>query len=99
MLRLIMTWRIREGKEAELPEFVSGELIKLLVSMNIHPTDAWYAVSGQGVGVMAGGIVDDMSTMERALKSQEWKTLCEKLRDLAVDFTHKVVKHTGSFQL
>ena len=28
MLRLIMTWHIREGKEAELQEFVSGELIK-----------------------------------------------------------------------
>ena len=99
MIKLLMTWNIREGKEAEYLEFLNKEFTRLLLGMNIHPTDAWYAVWGRGPQVIAGGVAEDMATMQKALRGKEWAGLQDKLRDLAVDFKYKLVEHTGSFQI
>ena len=99
MIKLIMTWNIREGKEAQYLEFLNKDFTRLLLSMNIHPTDAWYAVWGRGPQVIAGGVAEDMATMEKALQGKEWAGLQDKLRQFVVDFKYKLVEHTGSFQL
>jgi len=99
MVKLIMTWNIREGKEAEYLEFLSKDFTKLLLSMSIHPTDAWYAVWGRGPQVIAGGVAEDLAVVEKALQGEEWATLRGKLREFVVDFKYKLVEHTGSFQL
>jgi hypothetical protein len=44
MIKLLMTWNIREGKETEYLEFLNREFTRSLMAMNVHPTDAWYAV-------------------------------------------------------
>jgi len=99
MIKLIMTWNIREGKEPEYLEFLNKDFTRLLLGMNIHPTDAWYAVWGLGPQVIAGGLAEDMDTMEKALQGGEWANLREKLQEFVVDFQYKLVEHTGSFQL
>ena len=99
MIKLIMTWNIREGKEAEYLDFLNRDFTKLLLSMKIHPTDAWYAVWGRGPQVIAGGVAEDMPTMEQALQGREWKSLQDKLGEFVIDFKYKLVEHTGSFQL
>jgi hypothetical protein len=99
MVKLIMTWNVREGKETEYLEFLTREFTKAILAMGIQPTDAWYAVWGQGPQVLAGGVTDDLETMERALSSDEWKTLRERIAPLVVEFKHKVVESSGGFQL
>ncbi len=98
-VKLIMTWNIREGRETEYLDFLTREFTKALVDMNIQPTDAWYAVWGHGPQVLAGGTTDDLETMEKALASDGWRTLLERLRELVMDFEYKVVALDRGFQL
>jgi len=99
MIKLIMTWNIREGKEAEYLEFLNKDFTRLLLDMNIHPTDAWYAVWGRGPQVIASGVTEDLASMETALQGKEWTGLQDRLRQFVVDFKYKLVEHTGGFQL
>ena len=99
MVKLIMTWNVREGKETEYLEFLTREFTKAIVGMGIQPTDAWYAIWGRGPQVLAGGITEDLDTMTQALASDEWQTFQEKLSELVVDFEYKVVEHKGGFQI
>ena len=99
MVKLIMTWNIQEGKETEYLEFLTREFAKSVVSMGIQPTDAWYAIWGQGPQVLAGGIAQDLDAMRQALASDEWLIFQERLNELVRDFEYKVVEHKGGFQL
>lgn len=99
MVKLIMTWNIREGKETEYLEFLTRDFTKSLVSMGIQPTDAWYAVWGKGPQVLAGGTMNSLELMESALASDEWVELQTKLQELVVDFEYKVVEAKGGFQI
>jgi len=99
MVKLIMTWNIRPGKEPEYLDFLTKEFAEAIVTMGIQPTDAWYAVWGRGPQVLAGGVTETLADMERALGSPEWGALMARLQDLVTDFSHKVVQQEGGFQL
>ncbi|MGI5916136.1 MAG: hypothetical protein ACOX9A_06770 [Anaerolineae bacterium] len=99
MVKLIMTWNIREGKETEYLEFLTRDFTRSIMNMGIQPTDAWYAVWGQGPQVLAGGVADDLDAMKQALNSDEWKEFIEKLQELVVEFKYKVVEYAGGFQI
>lgn len=99
MIKLIMTWNIREGKETEYLEFLTRDFTRMLSAMGLQPTDAWYAVWGKGPQVLAAGVIEDMEAMEKALASDEWEQLRQKLQEFVVDLRHKVVEVTSGFQL
>jgi hypothetical protein len=99
MVKVIMTWNIREGKESEYLDFLNREFVKAIMDMGIQPTDAWYAVWGHGPQVVAGGVADDLEAMDRALSSEEWKKFQEKLQEFVVNLKVKVVEASGGFQL
>jgi len=99
MIKLVMTWYVRDGLEAEYLEFLTKRFTKLLAEMGVQPTDAWYAAWGQGPQVIAGGVTSDRAKMRAALESQPWQTLNDELDRLVSGFEYKVVKAEGGFQL
>ncbi len=99
MVKLIMFWNIREGKEPDYLEFLTQEFAKAIIAMGIQPTDAWYAVWGKGHQVLAGGTAEDLEAMERALASKEWRAFRDRLEQLVTGFDFKVVEQEGGFQL
>lgn len=99
MVKLIMYWNIREGREPDYLEFLTQEFAKAIIAMGIQPTDAWYAVWGKGPQVLAGGTTEDLDAMERALASKEWRAFRERLEQLVTGFEYKVVEQEGGFQL
>jgi hypothetical protein len=99
MIKLIMTWNIREGRETEYLEFLTQDFTRLIGEMGVQPLDAWYSAWGQGPQVIAGGVTKDLETMEKALETETWKKIQEKIAGFAVDFKCKVVEATGGFQL
>ena len=99
MIKLIMTWNIREGKETEYLDFLNRDFARLIIAMGVQPTDAWYEVWGHGPQVLAGGITDDLDSMEKALSTDEWKKFQERVQEFASDFRYKVVESTGGFQI
>jgi hypothetical protein len=99
MVKLIMSWNIRQGKESEYVEFLTHDFIRLVMGLGFHPLDAWYSVWGHGPQVIAGGVAKDLKTMEDALASENWKNLQKRLDEYVVDFDYKVVEATRGFQL
>ena len=99
MVKLIMTWNIRAGKEPEYLNFLTKEFAEAIVAIGIQPTDAWCAVWGRGPQVLAGGVTETLADMERALAGPDWAALVDKLQELVVDFEFKVVQQEGGFQL
>ncbi len=99
MIKLLMSWDIKVGKEAEYMEFVTREFTPSLMKLGIQPTEAWYTVQGNGPQVLAGGVTKDRETMISILESQEWDGLEAKLLDYVRNYKYKVVRATGQFQL
>ncbi len=99
MIKLLMSWDIRPGKEAEYMEFVSREFTPQMMELGIQPTEAWYTVVGNGPQVLAGGITKDRETMRGILESEGWEGLEAKLLGYVRNYHYKVVPATGQFQL
>lgn len=99
MIKLLMMWDIRPGRESEYFEFVVQEFAPKLLRLGIQPTEAWYTVYGNGPQILAGGVTEDRATLDRALAGEEWKKLKKKLLTFVNNFEYKIVQHTGNFQL
>jgi hypothetical protein len=99
MVKLLMTWDIRPGKESEYFEFVVQEFAPQLIRLGIKPTEAWYTVYGNAPQILTGAVTDDHKTMDAILNGEEWQTLRDKLLAFVNNFTYKVVPATGNFQL
>jgi len=99
MVKLLMTWDIRPGKESEYFEFVVQEFAPKLIRLGIQPTEAWYTVYGNAPQILTGVVAEDRKTMDAILNGEEWQTLRDKLTTYVNNFTFKVVTATGNFQL
>ena len=99
MFKLLMSWNIRPGREEEYFEFTIRELGPGLMKLGVQPTDAWYTQYGDRPQILQGGIVEDMESLERALASDDWRKLKSKLLTFVTNYTQKVVRASGGFQL
>jgi len=99
MVKLLMTWDIRPGKESEYFEFVVQEFAPKLVRLGIQPTEAWYTVYGNAPQILTGAVTEDRKTMDAILNGEEWHTLRDKLLTFVNNFTYKIVPAVGNFQL
>ena len=99
MVKLLMSWDIRPGRETEYFEFVVREFAPGIMKLGIRPTEAWYTVYGNGPQILTGGVAEDLPTMNQILVTDEWKELLEKLMEYVINFQQKIVAATGRFQL
>jgi hypothetical protein len=99
MVKILMSWDIRPGRETEYFEFVVREFAPGIMKLGIRPTEAWYTVYGNGPQILTGGVAEDFQTMRQILVTDEWKELLEKLLGYVTNFQHKIVAATGRFQL
>ena len=99
MFKLLMSWNIRPGREEEYFEFTIREFGPGLMKLGVQPTDAWYTQYGDRPQILQGGIVEDMDSLDRALASDEWRKLKSKLLTFVTNYSQKVVRASGGFQL
>jgi hypothetical protein len=99
MWKLLMTWDIRPGKEAEYFDFVVQEFVPKIQGLGIQPSEAWYTVWGNAPQILSGGITEERETIEQMVESEEWKTLMNRLLNYVARFNYKIVPAIGHFQL
>jgi hypothetical protein len=99
MIKLLMSWNIRAGRETEYFEFVVKEFAPGLIRLGLQPTEAWYTLYGKCPQILTGSVADDLETIQRILGSEEWQELNNRLGEYVTDYKHKVVRATGAFQL
>ena len=99
MVKLLMTWNIRTGKEEEYIEFLTQEFAPTIMRLGIQPTDAWLTIYGEGPQVHAGGTAASLEIMERILAGKDWRKLEAKLLSLVDAFQRKIVIASDGFQV
>ena len=99
MVKLLMSWNIQSGFEDEYFEFIMQEFGPGMLNLGIRPTDAWYTAYGNHPQILTGGIAEDMESLQRALTSDGWHDLKEKLLTYVTDYDQKIIHANGGFQL
>jgi hypothetical protein len=99
MIKLLMRWDIRPGKDQEYFEFVVREFVPGITRMGLQPTEAWFTLYGDCSQVLTGGVAEDLKTMRQILASQEWQDLQSKLLDYVTNYEQKIIRATGTLQL
>jgi len=99
MIKLLMSWDIKSGQEAAYFEFVVKEFLPGQMKLGLQPTEAWYTVVGEGPQMLTGAVTDDLDTMQRILRSDEWGNLMERLAAYVVNYNQKIVLASGRFQM
>lgn len=99
MIKLLMTWDIKEGRDAEYFEFVVREWVPGITRLGLQPTEAWFTVYGDRPQVLTGGITKDLNAMESILDSAEWETLHARLQEYVINYDQKIVRNRGNLQI
>ena len=99
MMKLLMSWDIKAGREQPYFEFIVREFAPKLMRLGLQPTEAWYTVYGDGPQILSGGVTSDLESMNVILSSDDWIALRDQLLTYVTNFDHKVVAASGSFQL
>jgi hypothetical protein len=98
-VKLIMTWDILPGREQEYFEFVVREFVPGMQRIGIQPTEAWFTQYGEQPQILTGGVAEDLNVMQDALGSDDWEQLHGQLVEFVTNFSMKVVKASGGFQM
>ena len=99
MVKLLMSWDIQSGNEAEYFQFVIQEFVPGLLRLGLQPTEVWFTAYGDCPQIQAGGLAPDLATMDKIVHGPEWKELREKLEQYVTGFAQKVIQAEGGFQL
>lgn len=99
MVKLLMFWDIKPGREQAYFEFVVREFAPGLMRLGLQPTEAWYTIFGEGSQILTGGVTENMEDMRRFLNSEDWHALHEKLTNYVTNYQQKVVPARSRFQL
>jgi len=99
MVKLLMTWNIRNGLEDEYFEFVMQEFAPGLLELGIQPTDAWYTAYGNRPQILTGAVAKDLGSLREALDSHKWRELKLELLTYVTDYSEKTIRASGGFQL
>lgn len=100
MIKLLMMWDIRVGREQPYFEFIVREFAPGIMRLGIEPSEAWYTIYGDGPQILTGGIVESEEKLAEILQGTAWKRLHEKLLSYVSNYRQKVVMDNGrNFQL
>lgn len=98
MVKLILTWNIKPGREQDYFSFVLREYLPQINKFGFEVTDAWITVYGEQPQVLLGAVVSSLSKARQLISSEEWNQLNEQLLDYVDDQEVKLTEHKGGFQ-
>lgn len=99
MMKLLMSWDIKAGREQSYSEFAVREFVPGLMRLGLQPTEVWYTIYGEGPQILAGAQAEDIESLHRILRGEEWHQLHSKLLSYVTNYRHKVVPVRSRFQL
>ena len=95
MVKLIMQWDIRLGREQEFSEFVVREFAPRLMQLGVEPSEVLYTMYGDGPQMLTIGAVESKDKLVEILESDGWDKLHEKLLAYVTNYEQKVVRDNG----
>lgn len=100
MVKLLMQWDIRVGREQDFSEFVVREFAPRLMQLGIEPSEVLYTMYGEGPQMLTLGAVESPEKLANILQGSGWQKLHVKLLTYVTNYRQKVVRDNGrNFQL
>jgi hypothetical protein len=100
MVKLLMQWDIKAGREQDFSEFVVREFAPKLMQLGVQPNEVLYTMYGEGPQMLAIGLIESRDKASDILQSSGWKKLHSKLLTFVTNYSHKVVPDNGrDFQM
>ena len=95
VVKLIMQWDIRLGREQEFSEFVVREFAPRLMQLGVEPSEVLYTMYGEGPQMLTIGAVESKDKLADILESNGWRKLHEKLLAYVTNYEQKIVRDNG----
>jgi hypothetical protein len=99
MVKLLMSWDIQSGREAEYFQFIIQDFVPGLLKLGLQPTEVWFTAYGECPQIQAGGLAPDVATIQNIVAGNDWHALRQKLEDYVTDYHQKIISAEGGFQL
>lgn len=100
MVRLLLKWDIKPGREQPYFEFVMREFAPGLMQLGIEPAEVWYTTYGDGPQMLTIGEASSVEKLQSILHSENWKKLHAKLLLYVSNYSHRIVAHNKrTFQM
>jgi len=97
-VKLILTWDIAPDRDQDYFEFVINEFVPGVQRMGLQPAEAWATVYGDYPQIQVRILSDDIQVVQKALHSENWGKLQEKLSTLVQNFSYKIIQARNGFQ-
>ncbi|MFP4321391.1 MAG: hypothetical protein ACLFTK_02960 [Anaerolineales bacterium] len=96
--KVIFTYDIKRGVQAEYRQFVLGTFVPGLQSLNLHIMRVYQTLHGDYPSRQAEFVAENRENMLNALQSEQFETLEAELIDYIYNYNRKVVKFRPGFQ-
>lgn len=97
-VKLILTWDISPERDQEYFEFVVREFIPGVQRLGFELSDAWATVYGSQPQILVGAVLPSMTRARQIMRSNEWKSLNNQLKEYVQNYTQKIITKRGGFQ-
>jgi hypothetical protein len=96
MLKVKITYDMREGREQEAQDYLVNKLAPGLAKLGVRVSDVWYTVWGNSPQITSGGEVEDLDKVRTIFTSREWNKLAEGMQELTTNFRVQVTRGQNS---
>lgn len=86
MVKVKISYDMREGMEQECQEFLVNRMAPALSDLGFDVTDVWYTIWGNSPQILGGGELGTMADARRIFGSDEWTEVAEKLESMTENF-------------
>ena len=100
MVRLLMKWDIKTGREQPYFEFIMREFAPGLMQLGVEPAEVWYTIYGSGPQMLTIGEVGSLEKLQAILHSENWQRLNTRLLMFVTNYNQRIVEQNNrTFQL
>lgn len=99
MIKLLMSWDIKQGRDQEYFQFMVREFAPGITRLGLTPTEAWLAVYGECPQIVMEAVAEDLEAMRERLRRPEWERLRTQLLDYVENYQQKIVPANRGFQI
>ena len=96
MLKVKITYDMREGREQECQDYLVNKLAPGLAKLGMRVSDVWYTVWGSSPQITGGGEMEDLDKVRSIFTSREWIRLAEGMEELTTNFRVQVTRGKSS---
>ena len=86
MVKVKISYDMREGMEQECQEYLVNRMAPALSELGFDVTDVWYTIWGNSPQILGGGQLENMAEARRVFESDEWADVVEKLESMTENF-------------